>query len=544
MAENTPPDDNSILLLNLTKVFKGLHPSDIADLVDIFELFEGKPIKNYQQLRKAMRDKKMLRDDGLKRFMNAVKGIGRNNLYEQFVNLSEDHMQVADREVHVKFNTLLVQFSKIICKAKNRNILPELKVIFHGLLPEIELKKAKCRDFMKLLKKAKIISWDNLNPLTEELKSILGKNRYHELFGDLVTEYSIISMANGKGEFATGSIKKDDKEEKSFEYNVTVTSDSEGKLTLTENVNTVSIDANPNANEMEDVINKSPASKKRCIPNNSLEGGNSNKVESYAMASKPHGNCVIFNNHFENIAGFPPRNGTEIDEERLVTLFKWLQFSVKTYNSCSAEEIKQKLLSVAEDKNNYNHDCLVVIVLSHGFEGGVHGNDGKELTFNSITEIFEECEALIGKPKLYFMQACQGKKDVVTVSRDVKIPAIPNLQPPKTNTRAPIKADQMMFTAAPRGHCSYRCGKYGSWFIQAFCTVVETHANSNSLMGLTTMITNLMSKKGGSVEDKLVTGLSCIRDSTLRKLFYFKPMGAFKEYKEKLTEENMSMVYE
>jgi len=96
-----------------------------------------------------------------------------------------------------------------------------------------------------------------------------------------------------------------------------------------------------------------------------------------------------------------------------------------------------------------------------------------------------------------------------------------------------------MFLAAPPGHCSYRCGEYGSWFIQDFCTVVEKHAKSHSLLALTTKTTNLMSKNEGRVEDKLVTGLPCIKDLTLRKLFYFKPMGAFKEYKEKLTEENM-----
>jgi len=147
-----------------------------------------------------MRQKKMLRGDGLNAvrdiecFMNAVRDIGRNNLYEEFVNSNkfggEDDKQVGNKEVHVKFNTLvLVQFSKVM--ANNPHILPKLKDYFHGVLPEIELKKAKSRDLMKLLKKEKIISWDNLNPLTEKLESIVGKDRYHELFGDLFTEYFI-----------------------------------------------------------------------------------------------------------------------------------------------------------------------------------------------------------------------------------------------------------------------------------------------------------------------------------------------------------------
>jgi len=40
MAENTPPNDKKKkLLLNLIKVFQGLHPSNIVDLVDVYELF-------------------------------------------------------------------------------------------------------------------------------------------------------------------------------------------------------------------------------------------------------------------------------------------------------------------------------------------------------------------------------------------------------------------------------------------------------------------------------------------------------------------------
>jgi len=536
----------------LNKIFSELLKKDRNDLVFWHELDKSK-IKNNDDLRNVMEQQGMFHGDGLKRFKSSLKDIS-NDLYMEFVNSSEDDTHVDDSKVHERFNRFLLKICKVMCQKENRVILMEMKTIFKKILPGNQLENANARTFMELMKKRGIICYNDFDRLTSNIESILGKENYDKVIGYLVKEYET-DMANGKIEenISAGSTKRDGTEEETFEYNVTMTTNNEGKLTLTENVTTESIDSSPketiveseqNVNEMEDVKNSSPASKKRCIPKNILEGRKINPEDLYSMASNPLGNCLIFNNYFENNADFSKRDGTEKDEEELVILFEWLQFSVKLFKNCSAEEIKQRLLLEATDGDNNNHDCLVVIILSHGFEGGVYGNDGKELTFNSITEIFDHCKALIGKPKIYIMQACQGNEDVVPVSRDQKPLPRPTYIRARTNQRPPMKSDQMLFVATPPGYVSYRVCEYGSWFIQDLCTVFKEHANKSSILTLAIKITNLMKKSDDRIENKEITAIPCIRDSTLCKELYFKPLGDFEEYKKSVAEGNVSMVLE
>jgi len=82
------------------------------------------------------------------------------------------------------------------------------------------------------------------------------------------------------------------------------------------------------------------------------------------------------------------------------------------------------------------------------------------------------------------------------------------------------------------------------FFIQDFCSVLEKYAKDHSLMELVIKTNNLMSKSFDTIGVKEITAISCVRDSTLRKLFFFKPLGDFYEYRKMLSEGNMSTVLE
>jgi len=527
----------------ISKVFKDLWTVDRTALIDYFELPEEK-IRGIRSLKKVMKEKGLFNGDGLKEFKISLKDIGRNDLYNKFDN---SDMHVDDSMSHENFNTLLAKISRIMCE--DGKILKELKHLFHQVLPGSELERATNHSLMKLLKKEGIIEWNNFSRLTSKLEFILGE-KYDGLIGCLVRDYNI-EISNGNTENgSTGSIeKKIIKEEESKLQNICSLAlefvHENGKPYIPEEMETepIEVDSRPNKqnmNQMEDSIKNSPASKKRCFSNSSLEA--SDIEESYPMASIPHRNCLIFNNYFENNAVFPFRKATEKDGQQLKYHFEWLQFSVKTFNNCSAEEIKQKLLSEAEDEDKNSHDCLVVFILSHGFEGGVYGNNGQKLTFKNITGIFENCKAFIGKPKLYFIQACQGVEDMVTVSRDCLSLPSHTFPSPITNQSAPMKADQMMFIASPPvGYSSYRDKVYGSWFIQSLCKVFQKHARTCTLMSLATKVNMLMTKNSSTIDNKEVTAISCVSNFTLRKHFYFKPLGTFAEYMEKYAEEDMML---
>lgn len=57
------------------------------------------------------------------------------------------------------------------------------------------------------------------------------------------------------------------------------------------------------------------------------------------------------------------------------------------------------------------HDCLIVAILSHGDLGMLYAHDTSYKN-DSIWSYFtaDKCPTLAGKPKLFFIQACQGDK--------------------------------------------------------------------------------------------------------------------------------------
>lgn len=80
-----------------------------------------------------------------------------------------------------------------------------------------------------------------------------------------------------------------------------------------------------------------------------------------------------------------------------------------------------------EERNNEEHQqysLFVLCILAHGNNNqvyGIDGNDGKgndgAVDISDITSWFSgvKCPGLAGKPKLFFIQACQGGTKCVCV---------------------------------------------------------------------------------------------------------------------------------
>ncbi|XP_066910119.1 uncharacterized protein [Clytia hemisphaerica] len=136
----------------------------------------------------------------------------------------------------------------------------------------------------------------------------------------------------------------------------------------------------------------------------------------YQMTSDPRGFCIIINNSFlstvETRDGIllSQRNGTDVDGKAIEKLFGWLQFKVETKENVGRSQMLKILRDYALDDRNVNHDCLVICILSHGYEKGIYCNDGQEMDFAEMREYFngKNCPNLNGKPKLFYIQACQG----------------------------------------------------------------------------------------------------------------------------------------
>ncbi|XP_052224166.1 caspase-6-like [Dreissena polymorpha] len=73
------------------------------------------------------------------------------------------------------------------------------------------------------------------------------------------------------------------------------------------------------------------------------------------------------------------------------------------------------LVDVAHNTNRYNHknyDCFVCCILTHGELNHLYGSDGQLIPLTDLTNNINvnRCPGLAGKPKLFFLQACQGGK--------------------------------------------------------------------------------------------------------------------------------------
>ncbi|XP_078615852.1 caspase-8-like isoform X3 [Branchiostoma floridae x Branchiostoma japonicum] len=132
-------------------------------------------------------------------------------------------------------------------------------------------------------------------------------------------------------------------------------------------------------------------------------------MSSYDMSRAPRGVCVIINNiHFEDMA---ERDGAEGDTDRLRETFDSLGFTVVTFRDLD----HAKMVATMKDQgkaDHSNYDCFVCVIMSHGTMGKVYSSDDVGIDICELMKPVnaKKCPSLKGKPKLFFIQACQGEK--------------------------------------------------------------------------------------------------------------------------------------
>ena len=106
------------------------------------------------------------------------------------------------------------------------------------------------------------------------------------------------------------------------------------------------------------------------------------------------------------------RTGADEDSRNLVDLFTQLKFQVEVHSDLTAQTMESALLTMSlVDHSEY--DAFVCCILTHGELGVVYTSDCREVVILSITNFFTDanCPTLRGKPRLFFIQACQKGDD-------------------------------------------------------------------------------------------------------------------------------------
>ncbi|NXN16028.1 CASP8 protein, partial [Indicator maculatus] len=195
-------------------------------------------------------------------------------------------------------------------------------------------------------------------------------------------------------------------------------------------------------------------------------------VESYKMKNNPHGYCVILNNYnFKNPD--EAREGTMKDGEAVKRVFKWLQFETVEYMDLEAKQMYAKVKEYSKKDHN-NMDCFVCFIFSHGEKDKIKGVDNEVVNIKDLLSCFSgsNCPSLAGKPKLFFIQACQGfvGHPAVIVKEDssghFETDATPQIS-------IPDQADILVGMATVEDYECYRCTETGSVYIQCLCDKME-----------------------------------------------------------------------
>jgi len=207
-------------------------------------------------------------------------------------------------------------------------------------------------------------------------------------------------------------------------------------------------------------------------------------AQYYNMNHKKRGKAYIFNHmNFDPRLQLKARNGTNNDRDNLRTVLRQLDFEVEVYNDLAYRDI-ERVLESASLSDHAEEDCIMVFVLSHGELGILYASDQLYKPDKLWTHFSaDKCPSLAGKPKLFFVQACQGDQ----LDHGVKMVARTETDG-ATVFKVPNHADFLIAYSTIPGFYSWRNTTAGSWFVQAFCHVLERGAHTTDLLSLMTRV--------------------------------------------------------
>ncbi|XP_076855421.1 caspase-7 isoform X2 [Brachyhypopomus gauderio] len=246
----------------------------------------------------------------------------------------------------------------------------------------------------------------------------------------------------------------------------------------------------------------------------------------YKMNHKQVGKCVIVNNkNFDERTGMNVRNGTDRDAAELYSSFRKLGFEVSIYNDLTCLNM-MRLMEQVSDEDHSDRSCFACVLLSHGDEGQIYGTDGV-MPIKNVTSLFrgDMCTSLVGKPKLFFIQACRGSEfdDGIQTDSGPSNDTMETDASPKQ--KIPVEADFLFAYSTVPGYYSWRNPGRGSWFIQALCSILNECGRKLEIMQILTRVNHMVATSFESWSDdprySQKKQISCVV-SMLTKELYFK----------------------
>lgn len=212
------------------------------------------------------------------------------------------------------------------------------------------------------------------------------------------------------------------------------------------------------------------------------------------------------------------REGSEADLDALERMFQLLGFESSMKRNPTAQQFQEELekFQQAMDAREDFVSCAFVVLMAHGLEGRLKGEDGQMVELENLFKVLnnKNCLALRGKPKVYIIQACRGEQrdpgetigdeDIVMMAKD-------------GSQTIPTYTDALHIYSTMEGYIAYRHDKEGSCFIQ---TLVDVFTEKKGpILELLTEVTRRMAE-AELVQEGRPRKVNPEIQSTLRKQLY------------------------
>lgn len=161
----------------------------------------------------------------------------------------------------------------------------------------------------------------------------------------------------------------------------------------------------------------------------------------------------------------------------------------------SFPKVSYEIFFVVLQIDHTDNDCLVVVIMTHGKSNGVVAASDGVFELREIWDKFKGHKSLLGKPKLFFVQACRGMN--VTKGIDIPNQLVPDAE--NNTISIPEFADNLVMYSTCSDTISIRENETGTWFIQELCNQLKNNFTSD-LLSVLTVVSRKIALKNGVIQ--------------------------------------------
>lgn len=181
------------------------------------------------------------------------------------------------------------------------------------------------------------------------------------------------------------------------------------------------------------------------------------------------------------------RQGTDQDVEALKATFEPLGYIPDVRENLKSYEILDAVKQVTRKSIAFH--SVIICILSHGIEGYVYGANSIPLAIQDIEDVIAKSHELLKKPKILFIQACQGS----TMQKTITLSPY-EYDSPKIVNGSGFYDMITAISTIPR-FASVRHTENGTWFIQTICKKVKEYGDRLHIIDIMTIVMRDISYK-------------------------------------------------